>query len=98
MTTNIQEVVGILDRSGSMAGKEEDTVGGINSMISVLKKNANTSDIINVSIKLFDHEEKLLWNSKPLSEVTSSPRAKRNASLGVKFGFPTDHASADSFV
>lgn len=71
MTTNIQEVVGILDRSGSMAGKEEDTVGGINSMIRVLKENADTSDIINVSIKLFDHEEKLLWNSKPLSEVTS---------------------------
>ena len=37
---NKQEVVGILDRSGSMAGKEADTVGGINSMIKELKNNA----------------------------------------------------------
>jgi uncharacterized protein YegL len=68
---NKQEVIGILDRSGSMAGKEKDTVGGINTMINELKANANNSDIINVSLKLFDHEETLLWRSKPLSEVTN---------------------------
>ena len=28
--TNIHHVVAIVDRSGSMAGKEEDTIGGIN--------------------------------------------------------------------
>ena len=66
-----QEVIGILDRSGSMAGKEADTVGGINSMINELKTNANSDDIINVSLKLFDHEEKMVWRSKPLSEVTT---------------------------
>ena len=65
----IQEVVGILDRSGSMNGKEEDTVGGINSMIEELKTNKSNNDIINVSLKLFDHEEKLLWKSIPLDKV-----------------------------
>lgn len=69
MATNTQEVVGILDRSGSMAGKEADTVGGINSMLKELKKNANEDDDIRVSLKLFDHEEIILWRSKPLSEV-----------------------------
>ena len=69
MAMNKQEVVGILDRSGSMAGKEADTVGGINSMIKELKNNAKEGDDIRVSLKLFDHEENLVWRSKPLSEV-----------------------------
>jgi len=70
MTKNIQEVVGILDRSGSMSGKETDTVEGINSMIKELKNNATDDDDIRVSLKLFDHEEVILWRSKPLNEVT----------------------------
>ena len=69
MAINKQEVVGILDRSGSMTGKEADTVGGINSMIKELKDNTKEGDEIRVSLKLFDHEENLLWRSKPLSEV-----------------------------
>ncbi len=69
MAMNKQEVVGILDRSGSMAGKEADTVGGINSMIKELKNNAKEDDDIRVSLKLFDHEENIVWRSKPLSEV-----------------------------
>ena len=69
MAMNKQEVVGILDRSGSMAGKEADTVGGINSMIKELKNNAKEDDDIRVSLKLFDHEENIIWRSKPLSEV-----------------------------
>jgi len=69
MAINKQEVVGILDRSGSMSGKETDTVGGINSMIKELKNNAKVDDDIRVSLKLFDHEENIVWRSKPLSEV-----------------------------
>ena len=34
------ELVFILDRSGSMAGLEADTIGGFNSMIAKLKKEA----------------------------------------------------------
>jgi len=69
MAKNIQEVVGILDRSGSMSGKEADTVGGINAMIGELKNNVTENDDIRVSLKLFDHEEVILWRSKPLDQV-----------------------------
>lgn len=69
LKANVQEVVGVLDRSGSMAGKEADTVGGINSMIAELKSNQLSTEQINVSIKLFDHEEILLLKSMPLNEV-----------------------------
>lgn len=71
MSGTIQEVIGILDRSGSMYGKEKDTVGGINSLLSELKSNydANSNDIIRVSLKLFDHEEQLLWRSRLLSDI-----------------------------
>lgn len=33
MKNNITELVFIIDRSGSMAGLESDTIGGFNSMI-----------------------------------------------------------------
>ena len=33
MKKNLTELVFILDRSGSMAGLEKDTIGGFNSMI-----------------------------------------------------------------
>lgn len=68
-TKLIQEVVGILDRSGSMNGKEADTVGGINTMLRELKSNVSDSDEIRVSLKLFDHEELMLWRSIPLDSV-----------------------------
>ena len=35
---NITELVFILDRSGSMAGLESDTIGGFNAMIEKQKK------------------------------------------------------------
>ena len=33
MKKNLTEIVFILDRSGSMAGLEKDTIGGFNSLI-----------------------------------------------------------------
>ena len=38
MKNNITELVFILDRSGSMAGLESDTIGGFNAMIEKQKK------------------------------------------------------------
>ena len=38
MKNNITELVFILDRSGSMAGLEGDTIGGFNAMIEKQKK------------------------------------------------------------
>jgi uncharacterized protein YegL len=38
-TKQIKEVIGLIDRSGSMTGKEADTIGGINTMLKELKEN-----------------------------------------------------------
>lgn len=38
MKNNITELVFILDRSGSMAGLESDTVGGFNALIEKQRK------------------------------------------------------------
>ena len=38
MNRNLTEIVFILDRSGSMAGLEADTVGGFNAMVERQKK------------------------------------------------------------
>lgn len=64
-----QEVVAIIDRSGSMCGKEEDTIGGVNSSLEIIKQDLKPNEQVNVSIKLFDHEEKLLINSLNITEV-----------------------------
>lgn len=61
------EIVFILDRSGSMAGLEADTIGGFNSLIQKQKKEAGRAVI---STLLFDdkcevlHDRKLLEESK----------------------------------
>lgn len=69
MKKTIQEVVAIMDRSGSMRGKEEDTLGGINSAFEQLKSEQEENSIIKVSVKLFDHEEQLLFRSIDLKDV-----------------------------
>lgn len=69
MPSTIQEVVAIIDRSGSMAGKEADTVGGINSTLTIIKQDLKPDEVVNVSIKLFDHEETLLVRSLNINDV-----------------------------
>jgi uncharacterized protein YegL len=69
MTSFIQEVVAIIDRSGSMCGKEQDTIGGVNSSFEVIKQDLKPNEQVNVSIKLFDHEEKMLIRSLNINEV-----------------------------
>ena len=39
-----QEVVAIIDRSGSMNGKEQDTIGGVNSSLEVIKQDLKVMD------------------------------------------------------
>ena len=52
-----QEIVALIDRSGSMAGKESDTIGGINTTINELKDTKKEDEEIYFSLKLFDHEQ-----------------------------------------
>ena len=60
------ELVFILDRSGSMAGLEDDTVGGFNAMIDKQKKEDGRCY---VSTILFDHEVETLHDRVNLSEI-----------------------------
>ena len=60
------ELVFILDRSGSMAGLEADTIGGFNSMIARQKEEAGEAL---VSTVLFDNESVVIHDRLPLEKV-----------------------------
>lgn len=66
---NLTEMVFILDRSGSMAGLESDTIGGFNSMLK--KQQTEIEGKTFVSTILFDHESLVLHDRLLLSEVKS---------------------------
>ena len=66
MKNNITELVFILDRSGSMAGFEKDTIGGFNSMIEKQKKQDGK---VYVSTVLFDNVSEVIHDRADISEV-----------------------------
>ena len=66
MKNNITEIVFILDKSGSMAGFEADTVGGFNSAIEKQKK---TDGKVYVSTVLFDNESEVIHDRVDISAV-----------------------------
>ena len=63
---NLTEIVFILDRSGSMAGLEKDTIGGFNSLIEKQKKEEGTAYISTV---LFDNDSEVLHDRVPLDKI-----------------------------
>lgn len=63
---NITELVFILDRSGSMAGLESDTIGGFNSMIEKQRKEDGECF---VSTVLFDNESEVLHDRLKLGDI-----------------------------
>ncbi|MEH7494318.1 hypothetical protein ABC255_16910 [Neobacillus sp. 3P2-tot-E-2] len=70
MKEELTELVFILDKSGSMAGLEGDTVGGYNSILKKQKKGKGEAIVTTV---LFDHECELLHdriNIKGISPIT----------------------------
>ena len=69
---SLTEVVFILDRSGSMSGLEDDTIGGFNS---ILKKQREEDGDANVTTILFDDEIEMLHkrvNNKEIKNITSN--------------------------
>ena len=60
------EMVFILDRSGSMAGLESDTIGGFNGMIEKQKQEEGEAYVTTI---LFDDQYEILHDRLPLSEV-----------------------------
>ena len=51
MKNNITELVFILDRSGSMAGLESDTIGGFNALIEKQKKQEGECNVIQINLQ-----------------------------------------------
>ena len=66
MKKNLTELVFILDRSGSMAGLESDTIGGFNGM---LEKQRREPGAALVSTVLFDNVSQVLHDRVPLEKV-----------------------------
>lgn len=70
MKKDLAEIVFILDKSGSMAGLESDTIGGYNAM---LQKQLKGEGEVIVTTVLFNHEYELLHdriNIKGISPIT----------------------------
>lgn len=70
MKRNVTELVFILDKSGSMAGLEADTIGGYNAM---LKKQQSAEGEAIVTTVLFNHDNELLHdriNIRGISPIT----------------------------
>lgn len=63
---NITELVFILDRSGSMAGLESDTIGGFNAMIEKQKK---LDGKVFVSTVLFDNDTEVLHDRMDIQDI-----------------------------
>ena len=66
MRKNLTEIVFILDRSGSMAGLEKDTIGGFNSMIRKQRQEAGEAVISTV---LFDNQSQVIHDRIPLDHI-----------------------------
>lgn len=65
----IQEIVALIDCSGSMHGKESDTIGGINSTIEELVNNKTDNETIKFSLKFFNNEENIKIKSMDIMDI-----------------------------
>ena len=74
---NITELVFILDRSGSMAGLEDDTIGGFNALI---EKQRALPGQAYVSTVLFDNDAKVVHDRVKLADV--KPMTRRDYQVG----------------
>ena len=63
---NLTEMVFILDRSGSMAGLENDTIGGYNSLIEKQKKEQGEAV---VTLVLFDDQYELVYDHADINKI-----------------------------
>ena len=77
MKNGITELVFILDRSGSMAGLEDDTIGGFNAMIEKQKK---LDGKVYVSTVLFANDSKVLHDRINIEKI--EPLTERDYCVG----------------
>ena len=71
MKKNLTELVFILDRSGSMAGLEDDTIGGFNAMI---EKQKNEPGEALVSTVLFDNQREVIHDRADIQKIAPMTR------------------------
>ena len=71
MKKNFTEIVFILDRSGSMSGLEDDTIGGFNAMIQKQRQEPGTAC---VSTVLFDHVSEVIHDRVDLEKIGNLTR------------------------
>jgi uncharacterized protein YegL len=77
MNNNLTELVFILDRSGSMAGLETDTIGGFNAMVEKQKKEEGEAHL---SAVLFSSESSVLYDRVDVRKV--EPMTERQYFVG----------------
>lgn len=77
MKNNITELVFIIDRSGSMAGLEADTIGGFNSTLEKQKKGDGK---IYVSTVFFDNTTEVIHDRLDIGEI--KPMAEEDYRVG----------------
>ena len=71
MKKNLTEIVFILDRSGSMAGLEDDTIGGFNAMIA--KQKGEPGEAL-VSTVLFDNISEVIHDRVDIQKIEPMTR------------------------
>jgi len=71
MKKNLTEIVFILDRSGSMAGLEDDTIGGFNAMIEKQKQEPGEAL---VSTVLFDNNSEVIHDRVDIQKIAPMTR------------------------
>ena len=77
MNNNLTEIVCILDRSGSMAGLEDDTVGGFNAMVEKQKKEPGEALL---SAVLFSDESVVVYDRADIRKI--EPMTDRQYRVG----------------
>lgn len=77
MNNNLTEIVFILDRSGSMAGLEDDTIGGFNAMVEKQKKEPGVALL---SAVLFSDDSLVLYDRADVQKV--EPMTERQYRVG----------------
>ena len=74
---NITELVFIIDRSGSMSGFEDDTIGGFNSTIEAQRENDGR---VYVSTVLFNNYSKVVHDRVDIDKI--SPMTRKDYVVG----------------
>ena len=95
MKNNITELVFVLDRSGSMAGLVDDTIGGFNSLI---VKQKEKEGICLVTTVLFDTRYDMIHDRVPIQQIDAAGDTIRHIARIHKYARAEDVPENTVFV